>query len=269
MTEVVSRPQVYLVGAGPGDPDLLTVKAERVIRAADVVVYDRLVGAGIVALAPPAAERVFVGKSSGFHPIPQAQINALLVAFARAGRAVVRLKGGDPFVFGRGGEEAEELRRQGIPYVVIPGITAASGCLAEYGIPLTHRDMATGVRLVTGHRHGDAPLDLNWRSLADPGTTLVFYMALASLPEIRDRLIEAGLPAETPAAAISNGTTAQRRLCRGTLATLPDRVAAARLAPPTLLVIGGVATFARMPAGPAPAEEARRAPIPLVEVGHV
>lgn len=245
MTGFKELPQIYLVGAGPGDPDLLTVKAQRIIQRADIVVHDRLVGEEILDLAPSGSQRIFVGKESGFHPVPQERINALLVGLARPGRTVVRLKGGDPFVFGRGSEEAEELRRYGIPYEVIPGITAASGCLAEAGIPLTHRGMATSVRLVTGHRRGDGPLDLDWRSLADPDTTLVFYMALANLDEIRDRLIEAGLPADTPAAVICGGTMPRQRICTATLEDIPETVKAADLAPPALVVIGRVATFAR------------------------
>jgi uroporphyrin-III C-methyltransferase len=237
--------QVYLVGAGPGDPELLTVKALCAIQQADIIVYDRLVGDEILDLAPAGAQRIFVGKESGRHPVPQHRINALLIGLASPGRTVVRLKGGDPFVFGRGSEEAEELRNHGIPYEVIPGITAASGCLAEVGVPLTHRGMASSVRLVTGHRRADEPLDLNWKSLADPDTTLVLYMALANLPEISDRLIEAGLPPETPAAVICGGTMPGQLLCTGTLADLPQRVLQAGMIPPALIVIGRVAAFAR------------------------
>ena len=244
MSEKIERAQVYLVGAGPGDPEFLTVKALRAIQSADVLVYDRLVGDDIVDLAPPEARRIFVGKESGRHPVPQKRINELLVGLAAPGRTVVRLKGGDPFVFGRGSEEAEELRANGIPYEVIPGITAASGCLSEFGVPLTHRGMATSVRLVTGHRSADGPLDLNWRSLADPDTTLVFYMALANLPEIAERLIEAGLSPETPSAAIRGGTLPGQQLCVGHLADLPRIVAEAGLTPPALIVIGRVAAFA-------------------------
>lgn len=237
--------QVYLVGAGPGDPELLTVKALRVIQQADILVYDRLVGDDILDLSPVEAQRIFVGKESGCHPVPQHRINALLIGLASPGRAVVRLKGGDPFIFGRGSEEAEELRNHGIPYEVIPGITAASGCLAEVGVPLTHRDMATSVRLVTGHRRADKPLDLNWDSLADPDTTLVLYMALANLGEISNRLINAGLPPETPAAAIQGGTMPGQQLCTATLSDLPQRVLDEDIATPALIVIGRVAAFAR------------------------
>ena len=249
MSEASERVQVYLVGAGPGDPELLTVKALRAIQAADVLVYDRLVGDDILALAPDGAQRIFVGKESGRHPVPQERINALLVGLAVPGRTVVRLKGGDPFVFGRGSEEAEELRAHGIPYEVIPGITAASGCLAEFGVPLTHRGMATSVRLVTGHRRADGPLDLNWKSLADPDTTLVFYMALANLPEISERLIEAGLSPDTPAAAVRGGTMPGQQICAGRLADISRIVEQAGIAPPALIVIGRVAAFAQDRAG--------------------
>lgn len=245
MSETIETVQVYLVGAGPGDPELLTVKAWHAIQKADVLVYDRLVGEEILDLAPAEAQRIFVGKESGCHPVPQQRINALLVGLAGPGRTVVRLKGGDPFIFGRGSEEAEELRTHGVPFEVIPGITAASGCLAEVGVPLTHRGMASSVRLVTGHRRADEPLDLNWKSLADPDTTLVLYMALANLPEISERLIEAGLSPDTPAAAIRGGTMPGQRLCTGTLADIPRRVSEAGLAPPALVVIGRVAAFAR------------------------
>jgi len=250
MSRLTRIPQVYLVGAGPGDPDLLTVKAQRIVAGADVLIHDRLVGGEIVDLAPGTTRKIYVGKAEGFHPVPQERINALLVRLARPGRTVVRLKGGDPFVFGRGSEEADALQRDDIPFEVVPGITAASGCLAEVGIPLTHRDLATGVRLVTGHRRGDRPLALNWRSLADADTTLVFYMGLANLAEIRDRLVEAGLAGDTPAAAISGGTTPQQRMVVSTLADLPGRVEGVGLVPPTLIVVGRVVALAHpRPAG--------------------
>ncbi len=235
---------VTIVGAGPGDPDLLTVKALRLLGEADAVVYDRLVSAEVRALIPTGAMQVFVGKARNSHPTPQDEINDLIVRLARAGRRVVRLKGGDPFVFGRGSEEAEYLAMHGIPFEIVPGITAASGCASAAGIPLTHRGLATGVRFVTGHRCRDAELDLNWSSLADPETTLVVYMGLANLAKIRDRLISAGLPAETPAAAIANGTTPDERICCCTLADLPDRAFAEELRPPVLLVIGRVVAMA-------------------------
>ena len=235
---------VAIVGAGPGDPDLLTVKALRLLGDADAVVYDRLVSKEVRALIPAGAMQVFVGKSRNSHPTPQDEINDLIVRLARAGRRVVRLKGGDPFVFGRGSEEAEYLAQHGVAFDIVPGITAASGCASAAGIPLTHRRLATGVRFVTGHRCDGAELDLNWTSLADPDTTLVVYMGLANLATIRDRLIAAGLPAETPAAAIANGTTPDERIVCCTLAELPDRAVFEELKPPVLLVIGRVVALA-------------------------
>jgi len=229
---------VYLVGAGPGDPELLTLKAHRLLNEADVVVYDRLVSAGVLDLVPPGASRIFVGKAANRHTMVQAEINKLLVKLAHAGRTVVRLKGGDPFVFGRGSEEADVLVSHGIPFEVVPGITAASGCTAALGIPLTHRGLATGVRFVTGHCRGDQPLDLNWASLADPETTLVVYMGLAHLERISRQLILHGLPADTPAVAIANGTTAGQRVCRAGLGDIAEAVAAVDLTPPVLTVIG-------------------------------
>jgi uroporphyrin-III C-methyltransferase len=235
-----AEPWVYLVGAGPGDPELLTVKAARLLERADAVVYDRLVGDGVLDLVPRGAMRVFVGKASSAHHLRQEEINDLLLRLARPGRVVVRLKGGDPFVFGRGSEEAAHLARHGVPFAVIPGITAAAGCAAAAGIPLTHRGVATGVRFLTGHCRAGAGLDLNWQSLADPRTTLVVYMGLANLPEICARLIAAGLPAETPAAAIASGTTPEEKVCAAPLSDLPERVRAAALEAPVLFIIGRV-----------------------------
>lgn len=239
----VNKP-VFLVGAGPGDPELLTVRAARLLGEADVVVYDRLVSETILDLVPPGTGRIFMGKATGCRRELQDEINELLVRLARTGRTVVRLKGGDPFLFGRGSEEAEYLARHGIPYEVVPGITAASGCAAAAGIPLTHRGYATGVRFVTGHRRDGGVLDLNWSSLADPETTLVIYMGLASLPEICRELMAAGLPGSTPAAAIASGTTDRQRTCRGTLSDLPERIAEAGLKAPVLTVIGDVVRMA-------------------------
>jgi uroporphyrin-III C-methyltransferase/precorrin-2 dehydrogenase/sirohydrochlorin ferrochelatase/uroporphyrin-III C-methyltransferase len=235
---------VRLVGAGPGDPELLTVKAARLLREADAVVYDRLISPEVMKLVPPGAMRIYVGKANRRHTMSQDGINELLAKLARAGRRVVRLKGGDPFIFGRGSEEAEYLARRGIPFEVVPGITAAAGCTAAIGIPLTHRGLATGVRFVTGHCRDDADLDLNWRCLADPDTTIVAYMALANLPQISRELIAAGLPPSTPAAAIASGTLPHQRQCLATLADLPERVAEAGLKPPVLTVIGRVVALA-------------------------
>jgi uroporphyrin-III C-methyltransferase/precorrin-2 dehydrogenase/sirohydrochlorin ferrochelatase/uroporphyrin-III C-methyltransferase len=233
-------PLVYLVGAGPGDPDLMTVKAVKVLQSAEVVVYDRLISQAVLDLVPVGAARIYVGKTRGHHAQSQDETNALLVKLARAGHRTVRLKGGDPFVFGRGAEEALHLARHGIACEVVPGVTAASGCAAAAGIPLTHRGLATGVRFVTGHCCNDRPLELNWESLADPETTLVVYMGLHHVGEIACRLTEAGLPADTPAAAIERGTLADQRVMVGTLAGLPDRVLAADFGAPVLFVIGRV-----------------------------
>jgi uroporphyrin-III C-methyltransferase/precorrin-2 dehydrogenase/sirohydrochlorin ferrochelatase/uroporphyrin-III C-methyltransferase len=241
---VSSRGKVYLVGAGPGDPELMTLKAFRLIHEAQVVVYDRLVAPEIISMVPPGATKIFAGKASANHVLAQRDINDLLVRLAAPGRCVVRLKGGDPFIFGRGGEEAEHLRRHGIDCEVVPGITAAAGCAAEFGIPLTQRGLASGVRFVAGHCREDGELDLDWKSLADPDTTLVVYMGLANLAVIVDRLIGAGLPASTPAAAIASGTMEGRGFCLASLGELPGRVAAACLVSPVLFVIGRVAALA-------------------------
>jgi uroporphyrin-III C-methyltransferase len=234
------QPWIYLVGAGPGDPELLTRKAERVLEQAHAVVYDRLVGDGVLDLVPHGAARIYVGKASGAHCLKQAEINELLVRLARPGRTVVRLKGGDPFIFGRGCEEAIHLAAHAIPFEVVPGITAASGCAAAALIPLTHRGYASGVRFLTGHCCTGSDLALNWQSLADPDTTLVVYMGLANLPEICLRLIGHGLPATTPAAAIAGGTTAAQRVVRARRVELADEVRLAALAAPVLIVVGRV-----------------------------
>lgn len=232
---------VHLVGAGPGDPDLLTVKALRLLHSADLVVYDRLVGEAILAEIPATAERISVGKESGFHAVPQDEINALLVRHALAGRDVVRLKGGDPFLFGRGGEEAEALVAHGIPVEVVPGISAAFGCAAAAGIPLTHRDVAQGVRFVTGHLREDRALDLDWARLADPDCTLVVYMGVASAGRLAAGLMTGGLAAETPVAVVENGTTGRQRSLLGELRSLDADIARWRVRPPALIIIGRVA----------------------------
>lgn len=240
----MAKGKVYLVGAGPGDPELLTLKAARIIAQADVVVYDRLVSSEILALVPAGAARFDVGKQAGRHPVPQAEINQLLVRLAAAGRTVVRLKGGDPFIFGRGSEEADELARAGHAYEVVPGITSAQGCAASARVPLTHRGLATGVRYVTGHCKADEPLDLDWQSLADPQTTLVVYMGMANIGEIAEKLIAHGMPADLPTLAISQGTTPrERRLC-ARLADLPAMAHRAEFEGPVLFVVGKVASLA-------------------------
>ncbi len=234
-----------LVGAGPGDPDLLTVKAARVLAQANVVVYDKLVSDEIMDLIPGGVTRIFAGKQARHHHMPQEDINHLLVRLARAGRRVVRLKGGDPFVFGRGGEEALELANNRIPFEVVPGITSSAGCAAYAGIPLTHRDHAHSVRFVTGHMADGKSLDLDWPGLADPKTTLVIYMGLTNLSRISEQLIRHGLRPETPAAAINLGTRPEQQSLISTLESLPTVVADAALKGATLLVIGGVVDLAK------------------------
>lgn len=235
---------VSLVGAGPGDPELLTLKALRAIERAEVVVFDRLVSEAVLELVPPAAHMVDVGKRAGWHPVPQDTINDLLVIHTRAGHTVARLKGGDPFLFGRGGEEAIALRAAGVRFEVIPGITAAQGCAAQLCVPLTHRTLATGVRFVTGHARADATLDLDWDGLADAATTLVVYMGLSSIPEIAERLVSAGRSPATPVLAVSRGTTPQAQVIGSTLGRLAADVAASDLPTPTLFIIGEVTSLA-------------------------
>ena len=235
---------VWLVGAGPGDPELLTLKAARVIARADVVVHDHLVAPEILARIPVRARRIYAGKERDRHTMKQEEINGLLVRLARQGKRVVRMKGGDPFIFGRGGEEALALARAGIACEVIPGITAATGVAAAVGVPLTHRDLAQACVLVTGSRRKGAP-DLDWKGLARPGQTIVVYMGLVGLERVSRELIAHGLAPRTPAAIIQQGTMKSQRVVEGTLAALPNLATQARLHAPTLIVIGKVVRLRR------------------------
>ncbi|MCW9014004.1 MAG: uroporphyrinogen-III C-methyltransferase [Gammaproteobacteria bacterium] len=239
-----NRPIVSLVGAGPGDPELLTLKAHKLLQQAEVIVYDRLVSQAILDMIPHGTKMVYVGKASGKHHMNQDETNQLLVNLAKTSRKVVRLKGGDPFIFGRGSEEAQFLLQHNIDFEYVPGITAASACSAYAGIPLTHRGIASSVRLITGHCRADKPLDLNWESLADKNTTLVFYMGLASLPQLREELVKAGLAASTPAAVVENGTTSNQRRCISTLDNLPLDIQKMSIQSPALIIIGNVVSFA-------------------------
>ena len=234
-----ARGEVYLVGAGPGDPDLLTLRALKLMQRADVVLYDNLISDAVLDLLPPAAERIYVGKRRANHALRQEEINALLVRHARAGKRVLRLKGGDPFIFGRGGEEIDSLSANGVAFEVVPGITAALGVAAYAGIPLTHRDCAQSVVFVTGTLR-DGSVELDWPALARPRQTIVVYMGLPGLPVLCAELVRHGLPATTPAAIVQQGTFATQRVVTGTLRTLPRRADRAGLHGPTLIIVGDV-----------------------------
>lgn len=231
--------EVYLVGGGPGDPDLLTFRALQLMQQADVVVYDRLVSPAVLNLVRRDAERIYAGKERDYHAIPQEDINHLLVRLAKEGKRVVRLKGGDPFIFGRGGEEIETLAAEGIPFQVVPGITAAAGCASYAGIPLTHRDYAQSVVFVTGHLQ-DGTVNLNWKALVQPNQTVVFYMGLQGIETICNELMRHGMPASTPAALVQQGTTRNQQVHIGDLTTLPAIVEKAQVKAPTLIIVGDV-----------------------------
>ena len=235
--------KVYLIGAGPGDPELMTVKAIRMLNEADAVVYDRLVSDEIIAMANPDAKMIFVGKSPKCHTVPQERINEILAEEALAGRTVARLKGGDPLIFGRGSEEAAHLIEQGVKVAYAPGITAAQGAASVTGVPLTHRGLATGVQYVTGHRQADKALDLDWKKLADPDTTLVVYMGVANIGQIAVGLMTEGLPGSTPVMAISRVSAADESRMISTLNRVAQDSRDAGLKPPTLFVIGKVVSL--------------------------
>lgn len=232
--------EVALVGSGPGDAELLTIRAMRFIEQAEIAIYDRLVSEEILALLPKDCERIYVGKEQAKHCVPQDKINQLLVAQAKLGKRVLRLKGGDPFIFGRGGEEAEYMLARGVSCHICPGITAASGCTTYAGIPLTHRGVAQGCTFITGHIQNNGQLNLPWQSLCCPTQTVVFYMGINTLPKIAEKLVEHGRDINTPAALIRKGTQPEQKTYRGTLGNLAELVEKHNITPPTLIIIGDV-----------------------------
>lgn len=258
---------VTLVGAGPGDPELLTIKAMRALQAAKLVLYDHLVSPGVLDYLPPDADRVYVGKESSHHTLPQASIIELMIRLAKSGRAVLRLKGGDGYIFGRGGEEAQALVAAGVPFTVVPGLTAAQGAAASVGIPLTHRDHACSLVLATGHMRENRQLDMDWEMLARPRQTVVLYMGVNNLPEICAQLIAHGLPQETPAALVERATQPEERCITGTLADLPALAKQHGVKPPALIMVGAVVALRAelMPAvnGSLTAPKAQSEPTPV------
>ena len=231
---------VTLLGAGPGDPELLTVKAVKALQAASLVLYDHLVSPAVLDHLSPTAERIYVGKESSRHTLPQGDIIELMLRLARSGRSLLRLKGGDGYIFGRGGEEAQALAAEGIPFTVIPGLTAAQGAAASVGIPLTHRDHAASLVLATGHLRDGQGLDMDWAMLARPRQTVVLYMGVNNLPEICRQLVAHGLPGDTPAALVEKATLPEERCITGTVAELPSLALRHQVRPPALIMIGSV-----------------------------
>lgn len=237
---------VFIVGAGPGDPDLLTLKAYKLLtKYAEVVVYDRLIPNELLELIPEHVEKIYAGKSCRKHEMTQEEINKELVAQYKRNKKVVRLKGGDPFVFGRGGEEIEYLAKHNIAFEVVPGISAVAGISSYLGIPLTHRGLATGVRFITGHQQKGVPVEQDWKGLADNNTTLVIYMGLANLGETTKNLINAGLAKNTPAVAIQEGTMKTERVCYGTVENIAKKTKEQEFAPPSIIIIGKVVKIAQ------------------------
>jgi uroporphyrin-III C-methyltransferase len=237
--------KVYLVGAGPGDPKLLTVKAIELLKEADVVIYDRLVGEQILSLAPEKAEKIYVGKRTGDHEVPQNKITELIIEKAQAGGKIVRLKGGDPFVFGRGGEEAEALVEKGIEFEVVPGISSSIAAPIYAGIPLTHRDYAASVAIITGHRAGDGEKPIEWVKIAEAVDTMVILMGVESLDGIARKLLEGGVSPSKPAAIVESGTYPKQRTLIGTLGTIVKEAEKKHIKPPSVIVIGEVANLGR------------------------